>query len=95
MDCNLPGSSIHTEWVSRPFSRGSSRPRARTLISYVSWAARLVLHLLSHNPDLAWSLGTHKECELLAFWKKIQARHCHLASLKYSIRFLVKEGAWF
>ena len=40
MDCSLPGSSIHgivqvriLEWVVISFSRGSSRPRDRTLVS--------------------------------------------------------------
>ena len=40
MDCSPPGSSVHgvlqgriLEWVSVPSSRGSSRPRDRTLIS--------------------------------------------------------------
>ena len=48
MDCSLPGSSVHgilqariLEWVAIPFSRGSSRPRDRTCVSYVSlhWQA--------------------------------------------------------
>ena len=40
MDCSLPGSSIYgifqateLEWVAISFSRGSSRPRDRTLVS--------------------------------------------------------------
>ena len=40
MDCSLPGSFVHgilqvrvLEWVAIPFSRGSSRPRNRTVIS--------------------------------------------------------------
>ena len=40
MDCSPPGSSVHgalqgrtLEWVAMPSSRGSSRPRDRTLIS--------------------------------------------------------------
>ena len=43
VDCNLPGSSVHgilqakiLEWVSMPSSRGSSRPRDQTHISYFS-----------------------------------------------------------
>ena len=39
MDCSLPGSSVHgilqttiLEWVSIPFSRGSSRPRDQTQV---------------------------------------------------------------
>ena len=43
MDCSLPGSSVHgisqariLEWVAVPSSRGSSRPRDPSRISYVS-----------------------------------------------------------
>ena len=48
MDCSPPGSSVHgilqariLEWVAMPSSRGSSRPRDRTCVSYVSgiWQA--------------------------------------------------------
>ena len=42
MDCSLPGSSVHgisqariLEWVAIPFSRGSSRPRNWTQVSYI------------------------------------------------------------
>ena len=53
MDCSLPVSSVHgisqariLEWVAIPFSRGSSRPKDRTWVSYVAgtlftiWATR-------------------------------------------------------
>ena len=43
MDCSPPGFSVHgilqariLEWVAIPFSRGSSRPRDRTLISFIA-----------------------------------------------------------
>ena len=43
INCSLPGSSVHQilqsrilEWVATPSSRGPSRPRDRTPISYVS-----------------------------------------------------------
>ena len=43
MDCSLPGSSVHRilqarilEWTAMPSSRGSSWPRDRTCISYIS-----------------------------------------------------------
>ena len=46
MDCSLPGSSVHgilqariLEWVAISSSRGSSRPRDQTHISYVSCIA--------------------------------------------------------
>ena len=53
MDCSLPGSSLHgilqttvLEWVAISFSRGSSRPRDRTQVSWIPgrrfnlWATR-------------------------------------------------------
>ena len=53
MDCSLPGSSIHgslqarvLQWVAISFSRGSSRPKDRTWVSYTAgrlftnWATR-------------------------------------------------------
>ena len=43
LDCSLPGSSIHgifqariLEWVAISFSRGSSQPRDRTLVSRIA-----------------------------------------------------------
>ena len=43
MDCSLPGFSVHEvlqagilEWVAIPFSRGSSRPRNQTLVSFIA-----------------------------------------------------------
>ena len=52
MDCSPPGSSVHgilqariLEWVAMPSSRGSSQPRNRTLVSYISCIGRQVLHL--------------------------------------------------
>ena len=43
MDCSLPGPSVHgdspgkkLEWVAMPFSRGSSQPRGRTLVSPIA-----------------------------------------------------------
>ena len=47
----LPGSSLHRilqarvlEWVAMPSSRGSSRPRDQTRVSYVSCISRQVLY---------------------------------------------------
>ena len=46
LDCSLPGSSVHgvsqatiLQWVAISFSRGSSQPRDRTLLSCVSCTA--------------------------------------------------------
>ena len=42
-DCSLPGSSVHgtlqvriLEWVTVPFSRGSSQPGEQTQVSYIA-----------------------------------------------------------
>ena len=51
MDCSPPGSSDYgilqariLEWVAMPSSRGSSQPRDRTVISYVSYIVRWILY---------------------------------------------------
>ena len=50
MDCSPPGSSVHgilqariLECVAIPFSRGSSRPRDRTLVSCISCIGKWIL----------------------------------------------------
>ena len=63
MDCSPPGSSVHgilqariLEWVVVSSSRGSSRPRDQTRISYVSCMGRPVLYHLRHpgSWDALW-----------------------------------------
>ena len=51
MDCSLPGSSVHgilqartLAWVAVSSSRGASRPRDRTPVSYVSCPGRRILY---------------------------------------------------
>ena len=51
IDCSPPNSSLHRilqarilEWVAMLSSRGSSRPRERTHVSYVSCIGRRVLY---------------------------------------------------
>ena len=53
MDCNLPGSSVHEilqtrilEWITIPFSRGSSRHRDRTWVSCIAGGFLEVLLLM-------------------------------------------------
>ena len=53
MDHSPPGSSVHgilqariLDWVAMPFSRGSSLPRDRTCVSYVSCISRQILYHL-------------------------------------------------
>ena len=55
MDYSPPGSSVHgilqsrmLEWVGVPFSRGSSRARDETRVSYVSCIGKWVLYHLCH-----------------------------------------------
>ena len=55
MNCSLPGSSVHgilqartLEWVAMTFSRGSSRPRDRTHITYTSCIGRWILFHEGH-----------------------------------------------
>ena len=51
MDSRPPGSSIHgilqasiLEWIATPFSRGSSRPRDQTRVSFISCTGRWILY---------------------------------------------------
>ena len=55
VDCSLPGSSVHgilqariLEWVAMSSSRGSSRPRDGTHVSYISCIGRWVLYHYWH-----------------------------------------------
>ena len=58
MDCRPPASSVHgvlqariLEWVAMPSSRGSSHPRDRTCMSWVSCIGRKILyHWAEFNP---------------------------------------------
>ena len=68
LDCSPPGSSVHAilqarilEWVSMPFSRGSSQPRDQTHLSYVSCIGRWVLNHQRH-------LGSPKNKILRVIW---------------------------
>ena len=55
MDCSLPGSFVHgilqariLEWVTIPSFKGSSQPRDKTHVSYVSCTGRWVLYHWNH-----------------------------------------------
>ena len=59
LDGSLPCSSIHgilqarmLEWVAIPFSQGSSSPRDRTHVSYISCIGRRVLYTSSLHTDM-------------------------------------------
>ena len=56
MSCSLPSSSVHgilqariLEWVAMPSSRGSSRPRDQTHVSYPSSTGRQVLYHYTYH----------------------------------------------
>ena len=73
MDCSLPGSSVHgilqtrmLEWVAMPSSRGSSQPRDRTYVSYVSCIGRSSLPLAPPG-----KLTLQGE-EMLRLWKNFK-----------------------
>ena len=66
MNCSLSGSSVHgilqeriLEWVAMPSSRGSSRPRDQTCISYISCIGRQFLYHKSHLESLYISSSVH------------------------------------
>ena len=68
VDCSLPGSSVHgtfqariLEWVAISFSRGSSRSRNQTRISYIACIGRQVLYHECH-------LGSPDICSVLYSW---------------------------
>ena len=80
MDCSPSGCSVHgilqtriLEWVAIPSSRGSSRPRDRTHVSYIScigrwflttsatWEAHTSISLPKINRLTVWSTGQYME----------------------------------
>ena len=79
MDCNPPGFSGHgilqariPEWIAMPFSRGSSRPRDRT---HVSYSGRLILYPLSH-------LGSPSHWHLICIYSALTGGSTILEALK-------------
>ena len=71
VDCSPPASSVHgilqariLEWVATPSFRGSSRPRDRTCISYVSCIGRQVLTTGATWEALHTNTHTHTHTQL-------------------------------
>ena len=69
MDCSPRDSSVHgilqariLEWVTMPSSRGSSQPRDRTCVSYVSCIGRQVLYHLG-SPSLTYAAAAAKSLQ--------------------------------
>ena len=83
LDYSPPGSSVHgilqariLEWVSRPWSKGSSQPRDWTHISYVSCLGNLVLyHWVTRH---SVSLKRRHLLKILSRGLKVH-RHSHLS----------------
>ena len=80
MDCSLPGSAVHgilqarlLEWVAMPSSRGSSKPRDRTQVSYISCTGKQVLY---HYCHLGSPNDSGRKLEFLTAWISIY-RHPH------------------
>ena len=80
MDCSPPGSSIHgifwarvLEWVAISFSRGSSRPRGWTKVSFIAgrhftiWATRESLVGFLHWRQILYQLS-HKRHPRILEW---------------------------
>ena len=76
MDCITPGSSVHVtlqarilEWVTTPFSRGSSSPRDQTPVSHI---AETFFYCRSHQgrPNYPNYQTSYIEAKLL-YWSKI------------------------
>ena len=80
MDCSPPGFSVHgilqarmLEWVAMPSSRGSSQPRDRTQVSYISgrfftiWAIWRRIHFLKGNQPWIFIGRADAEAETVVF----------------------------
>ena len=74
MDCSLPGSSVLgilqariLEWVAMPSSRGSSQPRDRTHISYVSCTGRQVPYHKHHLGSPEYNITPLKRKNIFLF----------------------------
>ena len=102
MDCSPPGSSVHgilqariLEWVAMPFSRGSSWPRDRTHVSYVSctgkwifttsatWEAQLIFSVVLISAEQQSDLVTHTH---------IHTRILFLKMCSFLLSFII--GCW-
>ena len=97
MDCNPPQSSVHgihqaiiLEWVAMCSSRGSSRPRDRTRVSYISCTGRWVLYHYHHlgSPLVYYSVSKYLVSSL--FLNFI----CLYCSYFICIIFLVSKNIW-
>ena len=93
MDCSPPGSSVHgilqeriLEWVAIPFSRGSSWPRNRTLVSCIAdgfFAIRATRETHFKGKPFHFRTNTsHLSTPICAVAKKPTWLICKLCSLR-------------
>ena len=77
VDCSPPGCSVHgilqarvLEWVAISFSRGSSRPRDRTPISYIFCIGRQLLYHWRHLGGPSWEtlVCNFLSCFAMSLW---------------------------
>ena len=100
MDYNLPGSSVHgifqariLEWVAIPFSRGSSWPKARTQVSWITgrfstgWATKE--SIIMYTQCKVYENLLSKEC---LFSVKIRDRKLLLNPPKAYFYWFISEG---
>ena len=82
MDCSPPGSSVHEILLvgCMPSSRGSSQPRERTCISYISCIGRQVLYQQRNLRSSAWDCASLSESTFWTHGKRGPSR-CPLVSL--------------
>ena len=106
MDCSPPGSSVHgvlqartLEWVARPSSRGSSRPRDWTHISCISCTGSRGHYYWCQlgSPYYQRHVCNKKEQYLIEFWfteHSIQAFRRHRKHSVISCRLEARCSTW-
>lgn len=70
----------------QPQLKSYSTPPIHSRHSILSWTRTLTL-------PVVWALRKKVSC--FVFWKEMQTKHCHLASLKLSIMFFMQQSFWF
>ena len=96
MDCSPPGFSVYgivqariLEWIAIPFSRGTSQPRDRTLVScivgrfFTVWATGKSTYLYTHTFYIDGNMHLILVC-LLSSYSVIYTRGCSLSDQKLS-----------
>lgn len=70
----------------QPQLKSYSTPPIHSRHSILSWTRTLTL-------PVVWALRKKVSC--FVFWKEMQTKHCHLASLKLSIMVFMQQSFWF